>query len=165
MPSLFALEFLSCSLSVTGTCPTQAWLRICSMAHALLSLSCRAGIFSAHRPSVIALQKGILCFDGSPEMNLLARHHKSSFFSILQLKLNMLIVPIISGTCCFISNTEICVLISQLMLVSIHGCTALVGGQNCDKIDRNFCNVCYIEPIFCQASLVTLKIIKQPSCN
>lgn len=95
----------------------------------------------------------------------MARHHKSSFFSILQLKLNMLIVPIIFGTCCFITNTEICVLISQLMLVSIHGCTALVGGQNCDKIDRNFCYVCYIEPIFCQASLVTLKIIKQPSCN
>lgn len=122
-------------------------------------------IFSAHRPSVIALQKGILCFDGSPEMNLLARHHKSSFFSILQLKLNMLTVPIISGTCCFISNIEICVLISELMLVSIHGCAALVGGQNCDKIDRNFCNACYIEPIFCQASLVTLKIIKQPSDN
>lgn len=167
MPSLFALEFLSSLQPVRhralshsglaedllcGSCPAvivmQSWIFPLLIGHQWL-------LYRKASSVLMAPQRWIYWQDTI----------KVLFFSILQLKLNMLIVPIISGTCCFISNTEICVLISQLMLVSIHGCTALVGGQNCDKIDRNFCNVCCIEPTFCQASRVTLKIIKQTSCN
>lgn len=57
----------------------------------------------------------------------------------------MLIMAIISDTCCFISNIEICVLISRLLLVSISGSTVLVAGQNCDKLGRNFCKGCCIK--------------------
>lgn len=51
----------------------------------------------------------------------------------------MLIMAIISDACCFISNIEICVLISHLLLVRINGGTVLVVGQNCGKFGRNFC--------------------------
>lgn len=72
----------------------------------------------------------------------------------------MPIMAIISDTCCFISNIEIRILISQLMLVSINVSTVLAVGQNYDKFGRCFSKGCYIKPIFCQGSLVTLKIIK-----
>jgi len=90
---------------------------------------------------------------------LLARPHKGSFFSILQQQSYMLIAAIISDTHCFISNIEICVLISQLMLAGVNGSAVLVAGQNCGKFDRNFCRGFYIKPVFCQGSRVTLKII------